>query len=327
MRRLATFTLAVCLFVPSLLAATLDGAWTASLDEKKPDHIYVSLTRGRSHQTGMTMQISSFAGLTAAQAKSGTTAPVHFELRREAGTAVFDGTFRNGKGAGQFEFTPDRSYIAAVQSLGIEFKLDDHRKGRSDDEDLFSLALCDVSTAFIRSMIAEGYKVRLEDYLELRIFEVTPEYIREMRTLGFRDITAEDLVASRIHGVTPAYLREVRAAGWTTATLEDLQSTRIHGATPAFAAEMKKLGYGDLSLDDLIAFRIHGVTPRFIEDLRAVGYTNVSADDLVDMRIHGVTTAFIRELEAAGYVKIPVEKLVEMRIQGVDARYIKAMKQ
>jgi hypothetical protein len=324
MKRFATLTLAVCLVAPSLLAAPIDGAWTASLDEKRPGKMYFSITRGRSHQNGSTMRVTDFTGLTDAQIRATTMTPVRFELRREAGTAVYEGTFRNGKGAGQFDFTPNRAYIDAVRALGIEFTLDKKRGKIGDDEALFSLALHDVSTAYIKSMMAEGYKVSLEKYLSMRIFDVTPEYVREMRSLGFKDIDTEDLLSTRIHGVTPQYVREMRAAGWNV-SLDELVSTRIHRATPEFAAEMKKLGYGNLDLDKLVAFRIHGVTADFIEELRTLGYRNVDADDLVSMRIHRVTPEYIRELEQAGYVKVPVDKLISMRIHRIDAKYIKAV--
>jgi predicted metallopeptidase len=324
MMRIAALTLAVSLLAPTLFAANIDGAWTASLDEKRPERLYVSLTRGSHFQNGNTMRVADFTGLADAQIRATTMTPVRFEMRREAGTAVFEGTFRNGKGAGQFDFTPNRSYIDAVRALGVEFKLDHKRHDRSDDEDLFMLALQDVSTAFIKTMINEGYKVSLEKYLAMRIFDITPEYIREMRSLGFKNLSSDDLVTTRIHRVTPQYVREMRAAGWDV-SLDDLVASRIHGATPEFAAEMKKLGYGNLSLDDLVSFRIHGVTTAFIQELRTLGYNNVDADDLVSMRIHRVTPEFIKELEAAGYVKVPVDKLVSMRIHGIDAKFIKKM--
>ncbi len=324
--RIATLTLAVSLLAPTVFASVLDGAWTASPDEKRPERLYMSITRGRMNQNGNTMNLADFSGLTAAQINAPTMTPVRFELRREAGNFAFEGTFRNGKGAGQFDFTPNRNYISAVQALGVKFDLEHKRHDRTEDEDLFTLALLDVSTSFIKSMIAEGYKVPLDDYLSMRIFNITPEYIREMRALGFKNISADELVSSRIHRVTPEYIREMRAAGWTNLSLDELQSSSIHRATPQFAAEMAKLGYRNLKFDDLIAFRIHRVTPEFITELRTLGYTNIPADDLVAMRIHRVTPEFIRELDAAGYSKVPVDKLVSMRIHGIDAKFIKTMK-
>lgn len=323
MKRIASLTLLVCLLVaPSALAA-IDGAWTASIHEKHPDRLYFGITRGRSHQVGMTLKASVFSGLSFAQINAASMTPVSFEMRREAGTITLEGTFRNGKGAGQFNFAANRGIIDSIRALGIEFQLE-RKKPASEEEVLFTLAMHDVSTAFIRSLIAEGYRVPLEDYLKMRIFDVTPEYIREMRSLGFREITADELVASRIHKVTPEYVREMRAAGWEL-SLDELQSSRIHGATPAFANEMRKLGYGSLSHDELVSFRIHDVTADFIGDIRTLGYADVTASQLVAMRIHRVTPEYIRELEAAGYSKIPVQKLVSMRIHGIDAKLIQKL--
>jgi hypothetical protein len=325
MKRFATLTLVVCLLATSAFA--LDGAWTASVDEKRPEMIYLNMTQGRYHNNGSTFAIAAFSGLTAAQINAATMTPVNFEMRREAGTITFEGTFRNGKGAGQFTFTADRSYVDKIRALGLELDLDkpNRRRDRSDEEELYTLALHDVSTAFIKSMIAEGYRVSLEKYLQMRIFNITPEYIREMRSLGFKDIDVEELVASKIHKVTPQFIRDMRAAGWDL-TLDELQASAIHGATPQFAEEMRRLGYGNLDHDDLVAFRIHRVTPEFIEELRKLGYDKVKADDLVAMRIHRVTPEFIRELAQAGYTKIPPQKLVEMRIHKIDAEYLKKMR-
>ena len=324
MKRIATLALFVCLFATAAFAAT-EGAWTASVDEKRPDRLYVNITKGRNHNMGTTMKIAGFAGLTRAQIDAAAMTPVQFAMNREAGNVAFEGTFRNGKGAGQFTFTPNRAFLDTVRSMGIDMKREKRRHREWDDEEeLFALAIHDVSTAFIKSMIAEGYRVSLQDYLTMRIFDITPDYIREMRNLGFRDISHDELVSSRIHKVTPEYVRDMRAAGWDL-SLDDYQSSRIHGATPEFAAEMRKLGYGNLDHDDLVSFRIHRVTPDFIEELAKLGYRNVPADKLVSMRIHRVTPAFIRELEQAGYVKVPIDKMISMRIHGIDAKFIKKM--
>ena len=324
MKRILTLTLAVCLLATTAYA-DLEGAWTAAADEKRPDRMYVNITRGRNHNMGTTMRLSDFALLTRAQIDATTMTPVRFEMRREAGTSVFEGTFRKGKGAGQFTFTANRGYIAAVKALGVPFDLSGkrHRRDWSEEEELFTLALHDVSTSFIKSMQAIGFKESLEKYLEMRIFDITPEYVREMRALGFTKLDSDELVSTKIHKVTPDYVRKMRAAGWDL-SLDELQSSAIHGATPEFAAEMRKLGY-NLNFDDLVSFRIHRVTAEFIHEIAELGYKNVSADDLVSMRIHRVTPEFIRELKAAGYSKVPVEKLVNMRIHKIDAEYLKKM--
>lgn len=325
-KRIATLTLVVSLLAASAFAAGLEGAWTAAVSEKNAGYIQMNMTFRPNSMNGDSMSLSSFAGLTAAQVNAATMTPVNFSMRREAGNLEFEGTFRNGKGAGQFTFTPNRAYFDSMRALGVDVSPEHDRRGRSDDETerLYSYALHDVSTAFVKSMIAEGYRVPLDKYLALRIFNVTPAYIHEMRDLGFRNISDDELISSRIHGVTPTYVRSMRAAGWDL-DLDELQSSAIHGATPEFAAEMKKAGYGNLDMDELVAFRIHGVTTEFINELRKLGYDKLDADDLVSMRIHGVTAEYIQELKAAGYSKVPVEKLIAMRIHGVDGEFLRKM--
>lgn len=350
MKRFTLIALAALLVAGSAIADTVHGSWTASSD--KPGKLYVNISRRHSNN-GSTYDIGAFSGLTDQQVRTNAATPVTFALQREAGTIAFEGTFKDGYGGGQFTFTPNPAYLSTLRSMGLDPNDVIDRK-ETPDEALLQLAALDVSTSFIRSMQAEGYREDLDKYVAMRIFRVTPDLIREFRQLGYDKLDADDLVASQIHGVTPQYVREMRASGRGTMSMDDLVATRIHGATPEFAAEMKSLGLGDLSNDDLVAFRIHGVTadfirrmrelgynnlsgddlvafrihgvkPDFIEELKELGYSNVPGDDLVAMRIHGVTTKFIRELRDAGYTGIPIDKLVEMKIHGIDATFVKRM--
>ncbi|HEX6159454.1 MAG TPA: hypothetical protein VF111_04760, partial [Thermoanaerobaculia bacterium] len=274
MKRIVTIIVPI-LLIAAAAHADIHGSWTASTDEKSAGRMYLQVNRGSRMNMGTTMNISDFAGLSPAQINAGTSTPVQFELRREAGNVTFDGSFRKGDGAGQFNFVPNRSFFSAIDGLGIR------RDAGGDDDDLFSLAMHDVSTAFIRGMHAEGIRGDdLDQYLAMRIHRVTPELVRELRALGFKNLEADELIAARIHRVTPEYIRAMRAAGWDL-TLGELQNSRIHGATPEFAEEMKQLGYGTLDHDKLVNFRIHRVTPEFIRELRALGYNDLTADQLI----------------------------------------------
>jgi hypothetical protein len=321
MKRTIAIAAALLFSVASAAFAQLHGSWTANSwdtkPEMNPDRLQLNLSRGHDHQFGNSMNVADLRGLTNAQIHSAATTPVQFQLAREAGTISFEGTFKSGDGAGQWTFAPNRDYISTLRSLNVDFELDEG----TDEEKLMTLAMLDVSTAYIRSMQAIGYRETLEKFVSMRIFKVTPELVAELRQLGFDHLSADDLVSTRVHKVTPDYIRQMRAAGWNL-SLDDLMSSRIHKATPEFAAEMKKLGY-DLDFEDLINFRIHKVTPEFINDLRELGYKNVSADDLVEMRIFKVTPEYIRELKAAGYSGIPVKKLVEMKMMKIDITKLK----
>jgi hypothetical protein len=320
MKRIVVMALAVLSTTAAAFAADLRGSWTGSSEER--GKIHLNLVR-RHNQNGHTWKVSEFTGLTDAQIQASTQTPVAFSVRREAGVVNFEGTFKEGYGGGQFTFSPNRGYLDSLRALGVTSEDDDSEK--EIDEHLLALALHDVSTAFIRSMQAIGYRESLEKYMAMRIFRINPELVAELRSLGFDKLDTDDLISSQVHGVTPQYVREMRAAGYTKLSMEELVSTRIHRVTPEFRKEMAALGYDKLDLDELTSFRIHRVTPEFVRELRSLGYANLSADDLLSMRIHRVTPEFIRELREAGYSNVPVDKLLAMRIHGIDATFVKKM--
>jgi len=313
MKRLAAIALATC--VGSTAAHALEGTWTATIEGNGPERIHLGLRYGRTSSMATTYRMDALTGLAADQIHAATSTPVRFALEREAGRVDFDGSFREGKGAGHFTFLASAGYLESVRELGVDVTRKD--PSGTGDERLIVLALLDVSTDYIRSMIAEGYRVPLDDFQTMRIFDVTPTYVRAMRALGFEGISADELVSTRVHGITPEFIREVRESGWDL-SLDELLQARIHGVTPQFRAEMEKLGYR-LSFDDLTSFRIHGVTPEWIGELRQLGYDDLDADELVSTRIFQVTPEFIRSVEAAGYRDLPMRELISMRVQGLDA--------
>ena len=301
-------------------ARELPGDWNLYVSEKHPDRFQLTLRRGLRDNSSSQFPRADFTGLTNAQVESAGRVPVQFELRREAGSFAFEGTFRNGHGAGEFTFTPDPEYPRRLRAMGVDFP-----SGKlEDDEQLYYFAMFDVSSDFIRAMRKIGYDVSLDMYQQFRIFGVDPEYVQAMAAVGYKDLRAEKLVETRIHGATPEYIREMRAAG-NDLSLDEYIQSRIFQVTPEFAAEMGKAGYPNVDHDTLVQFKIHGVTPEFIRDLRALGYTRLPASKLVEMRIHGVTPEFIRRVEKAGYHKVPVDKLVQMRIFDIEPEMVRAL--
>jgi len=209
--------------VPIAASAQIHGAWSALV---KGDRVHLNMTRANSNW---------------------------------GGTIDFTGPFQSGEGVGRFSFTPNRSYAATLQSLGLS------TASHIDDEDLFSLAMHDVSIAFIRDMQSLGYRENLDQYVAFRIHGVTGEFSRAMKDLGVKGLSGDQLVAMRIHGVSTDYVRELR-----------------------------DLGYTGLSSDDLVSMRIHGVSSRFIRELASAGYHNIPVGKLVEMKIHGIDASMLR---------------------------------
>ena len=275
----ASCALVAAVLVVPAHARELTGDWMATVSEQHSERLQMSLKYDHSEHGSSRFAKSEFVGLSEAQIVSTTRVPVEFQLKREAGTIAFEGTFRTGHGAGQFTFTPDPEYPGKLRSLGV-----DHAPKKDDDE-MFELAIFDVSTEFIRSMQKLGYDVPLDMYVQFRIFDVNPDYVRAMSEVGFTKLRAEKLVETRIHGATPEFIREMRAAG------------NDHGVTAEFVQELRQLGYTKIPADQLVAMRIHGVTPEFIRQVEAAGYRKVPIDKLVQMRIFDIDPKMVRALD------------------------------
>jgi hypothetical protein len=62
----------------------------------------------------------------------------------------------------------------------------------------------------------------------------------------------------RIHGVSVDFIKEIRALGYPDVTVPELVKLRIHGVTPEFIKEVREAGYKEMSVGDLVDFSIHG---------------------------------------------------------------------
>src|SRR5580765_2038577 len=86
------------------------GTWTASISDSRPGTLDLSLELGKHSNMGHQVERAELRGLEARQIESPDRVPVQFELHRDAGTFVFEGTFKHSQGAGEFRFEPDAEY-------------------------------------------------------------------------------------------------------------------------------------------------------------------------------------------------------------------------
>ena len=150
----------------------------------------------------------------------------------------------------------------------------------------FTARLNDTWTAYAADF--QEQKPSVDDLVKMRIHGVTPEFVRQTRELGFKDLSIDDMVKMRIHRVTPECIKEIRGLGYPDATLDQLVKLRIHRVTAAFIKEIRDLGYKNVSLDDYARMSIHGVTPEFIKEVRAMGFKeDMDADAIIELSIHG----------------------------------------
>ena len=267
----------------------MTGDWTAKIRETpKGTVLWLSLTSNTDSRRGNWQSSSDFpiGDFTGLNPNAGNT---QFSLQREAGTIVFAGLFSQGKGVGEFRFTPNNNFAAAMRGQGDE---------ELSTQKLFTMALHDVGTRFIAELRALGYdKVPVNKLIAMRIHGVDKEFIAKARSLGYGELTVDKLITMRIHGINEEYIKSVQALGYNNVPFDKLVSMKIHNVNGEFIKELDSFGYNSLSVDKLITLRIHNVNGKFIKEMRESGFNNLSVDDLIKLRIHGVDSNYVRRMK------------------------------
>src|SRR5215510_684038 len=129
------------------------GQWI--IDTTRGSNQYQLTLNYPSTKRGFGNNINSFSlspdrlqGLTSAQIMS-SGSPVRFQIVRDAGTFNCEGWFKDGKGSGSFVLTTNPAFAAELQKRGLAAPTDDQ---------LLSLAMNDVSIAFVEELNLQGFE-------------------------------------------------------------------------------------------------------------------------------------------------------------------------
>lgn len=292
---------------------TFSGTWTAELKRDKPtDRIQFSFhrrsDRGNGDFSGSDYALSDFQGLTREQVFSSLSTRVSFRLVREAGSIECEGTFRDGKGAGDWRLVQNQSFRSAMRSRGYD---------NLTDQQMFTSVMINLTARFVDDLKTIGFgELSFQDVIKAQIFKVTPQFVAEMKSLGFDNLGLEELVKARIFDINAEFIRQVQGMGFEKQSLEGLVKFRIFKITPEFISAMKSADFENLSAEELVKLRIFEITPEFIRSMKAEGLSQISVEDAVKLKIHHVDEDFIRRARANGYTDLSVEELVRLSIRG-----------
>jgi hypothetical protein len=266
----------------SAVQETITGDWTAKV--KQTDRgpvLWLSLnhsSEGRRHRSQMShdFPLQSFTGL-----NTNANTNVQFTLRHEAGTVLFDGLFKDGRGVGDFRFTPNSGFIATMRGLGYD--------GLTTEKQ-FTMAVLDVGSNFINEMKSLGFdKPDLDQLIGLRALGVTVEFAREAQDWGFGKLSANELMEIKAMGINPDYIRS-----------------------------MKSLGFDDLSLRKVIELKAMGINEDYVKEMRSVGFENIPVNKLIEMKAMGITADYVRKMRELGLKNVSINELIQIKATGAD---------
>lgn len=269
---------------------------------------------GSSHWSHSTeIPWASIKGLQPNQLDTGST-NARFEIVRDAGRFVCQGITGLGRGTGSFTFVPNPQYVEQLRQMGYI---------SPDSDQVFSMAMHDISLDFARYIRDTGLKASTRELIDLRIHGVTKEYIGEMRSFGFTELVARDFVEMKIHGVKPEFVRGLKSAGYNL-TSREIVEMKIHGVTNEFMTELKQAGF-NLSQREIVEMKIHGIDSQYIRELKSYGL-NPPSRELVELKIHGVRPEYLKSLKDAGYGNLSSKEVANLKIHGVSPEFIRDTK-
>jgi len=287
------FSLSLIIFVIGsyvIVAQTVvTGDWKATYKSEKEGKIHLSFSRqsekNGKNTMGSSYELSDLQGLSGSQLSASDTS-ARFSIVREAGNIECEGKFTNGKGAGTFRFTPNKSFVDAMRSRGFDFEKPSKFGNDNEPENrLFAAATLNVTTVLADDLLSANFgKLEVDDLFKAAIFKVNSKFMREMKDSGFPNLGMEELVKARIFKIDAEFLRDLNTAG-----------------------------FGNEPFESVVKMRIFKITPEFITGVRSEGFQNLEIEDLVKMKIFNINAEFIRQARAEG-VPLEVEKLVQKRI-------------
>jgi len=142
----------------------------------------------------------------------------------------------------------DAAYVNGMRELGYTLSA----------REVANLAILGVTPAYIRELKSAGLtNLSAREAENLRIGRITAKRIEEYRRLGY-DLEPRKLGDFGIHGVTPQFIEEMRALGYKDLSAKQLIDMKIFGVTPDYIRKMEKAGYKGVPVEKLMKLRQSG---------------------------------------------------------------------
>lgn len=189
-----------------------------------------------------------------------------------------------------------------------------------------------------------GQHLSTDRAMELAVYDISPDFIREMKALGVdfsaqhpprsdffgqvhqlaRNVFDPDhssplhrLIDLKIHLITSAYVRALKNAGYPNLQVWQLVELKTHGIEPDYVQGLHDSGYKHLPSYQITQLHDHGITPEWVRGIVAAGAGDVTPDELVSMYIHGIDGDFIRKARDKGHADLSAEELVSLSVRGI----------
>ena len=313
-----------------------EGVWFATI---KNNEVQIRFEKDQKEKesTSSTFLLNEFKNLP--REKEG-----NFELKREAGTILFNGKFSGNIGMGTYKFDPNKDYLSYLKNEGIDL---------NEEGDAIVFFAIDMKKSYITMLKKRGYHdFNKDNLIPLVALKVDERFITDIKSNGFSDVSLEDLITLKALNVDGAYVKEIRKSGYKDLTVSQLITFKSQGINGDFIANSRSVDAKTVlkfiteqkkdkaakktdkalesdfelpDINDLIAMKAMNVDPAYIKGFKDIGYL-VSNEDLIGMKALNVTPDFVKKLQAVGLKNISSEDIIALKALGVTPEEIREYK-
>jgi len=148
----------------------------------------------------------------------------------------------------------DATFVNGMKELGYNLSA----------QQVSNMAILGVTPSYIRELKSAGLgNLSAHEAQNLKIGHITPKRIDEYKRLGY-DLEPKQLSDFGIHGVTPQFIEELRALGYKDISARQLIEMKIFGVTPDYIRKMEAAGYKNVPIEKMIKLRQSGADKVFV---------------------------------------------------------------
>lgn len=174
------------------------------------------------------------------------------------------------------------------------------------------------SDDYIDEMASVGYKnLSVEELIRLKAVGVTAEYVKALRSFGFDNLTVRELVNLRAVGITTKYIEEIRNAGYKELSVRELSNLKALDVSGEFINKFRNAGYNDLSVRDLTNLKASDMTLEYIETMNSLGFGKLTLKELTNLKFNGVTPEFVRLARSRLGNDLTLKQIVGLKNAGI----------
>lgn len=193
--------------------------------------------------------------------------------------------------------------------------------------DVMLARIAAVDSAYVRQMENLGVYLTGSDLMSFRNGQITPEYVKSLQDMGYKNLTPRSIMTMHAMGITPEFLREFDALGYTHLSQQQVIAFKQRGVTPQYIKSFGELGYTNIPADKLISMQLVKLSPGYVTELHNMGYKHIDLETLIALKTKDITPGYIASFNKLGFDNIGLEQLLQLKTSDVTPEYITAMRQ